>query len=254
MSLITTNESGGILTVTLNEPDRRNPLSNEMRIEVMDAVSPLPSTVRTILFTGAGGMFSAGGDLSTMPPGDIAAAEARLTIVGEFITLITRLPVPTIAAVESAVAGASVGLTSACDVVVAGRSTLFHFPFTRLGLLPDGGLLSVLPARVGLTRAKRILLAGAPVDATDALDCGLIDHLVDDGESLNASHAIANDLAQRAPQAVKAIKETLANGTPTLANALNSEFQVQPKLFYTADFREGKAAFFDKRTPRFSGR
>ncbi|GAA4283499.1 2-(1,2-epoxy-1,2-dihydrophenyl)acetyl-CoA isomerase PaaG [Brevibacterium daeguense] len=254
MSLILTEVADGILTVTFNEPARRNPLGAEMRSEIVAALDPLPAGVRAVVFTGAEGVFSAGGDLATMPPPSPGASDERMGAVAEFIRLVAGLPVITVAAVEKAAAGASVGLACACDVVVAGAGAKFLLPFSRLGIVPDGGLLSLLPARVGSARARRLMLAGDPIGAEDGAAWGLVDQLVEDGQALPVALETAGRMAQRAPGSVSWIKQALAGGTPTLEEALAAEAAGQRELFFTADFTEGKAAFFEKRSPRFSGR
>lgn len=253
MSLIRTELSAGILTITLDEPARRNPLSADMREEIAAVLFPLPAEVRAVVFTGADSVFSAGGDLASMPPESPEASDERMAAVADFIRLVAGLPVPTVAAVEKAAAGASVGLACACDVIVAGRSAQFLLPFTRLGIVPDGGLLALLPARVGLARARRLMIAGDPIRAEDGAAFGLVDELVDDGAALGAAAEAAARLAARAPGSVRAIKQALAGGVPSLDEAFAAESAGQRALFFTADFREGKAAFFDKRTPEFTG-
>lgn len=253
MSLIRTELSDGILTITLDEPARRNPLSADMRAEIAAVLSPLPAEVRAVVFTGADSVFSAGGDLASMPPESPEASDERMAAVADFIRLVVGLPVPTVAAVEKAAAGASVGLACASDVIVAGRSAQFLLPFTRLGIVPDGGLLALLPARIGLARARRLMIAGDPIRAEDGAAYGLVDHLVEDGAALGTAVEAAARLAARAPGSVRAIKQALAAGVPSLDEAFAAESAGQRALFFTADFREGKAAFFDKRAPEFTG-
>lgn len=254
MGLVRTDLSAGILTITFDEPARRNPLSADMRAEIVDALSPLPDGVRAVVFTGADGVFSAGGDLASMPPESPEVSDARMAAVADFIRLVSGLPVVTFAAVEKAAAGASVGLACACDVIVAGRSAQFLLPFTRLGIVPDVGLLSLLPARVGLARARRLMLAGDPVGAEAGAGFGLVDELVEDGRSLDAALTIASRMGARAPGPIRAIKEALSAGAPSLDEALAAEAAGQRELFFTADFLEGKTAFFEKRPPEFTGR
>lgn len=254
MSLIRSEIADAVLTIELNEPDRRNPLSAEMRAEIEPLLDPLPAEVRAVVFTGAGGVFSAGGDLGSMPPESPEATDARMERVARFIRLVAGLPVPTIAAVEKACAGASVGFACACDVIVAGRSAKFLLPFANLGIVPDGGLLSLLPQRVGSSRAKRLMLEAAVVSAADGAQWGLVDELVEDGAALETAHAAAARLAAKAPGTVRAIKTAFAAGVPGLEDAFAAEAAGQRELFFTEDFIEGRDAFFAKRSPRFTGR
>ena len=254
MKVTTSQCDDGILTITLSEPARRNPLSAQAREEILQVIRPLPEDVRAIIFTGAEGVFSAGGDLASMPPENPTVAHERMKAVSDFMNYVAGLPVVTVAAVEKAVAGAAVGLACVCDVVVAGKSARFVFPFANLGLVPDGGLLALLPQRVGLARAKRVFLEAKPVQADQGFDMGLVDELVDDGDSLAVATETARRLAQRAPGSVKHIKTTLAGGVPSLQEALEAEASSQTELFFTEDFLEGKSAFFEKRAPKFVGR
>ncbi len=254
MSLILTSLTDGVLTITLNEPARRNPLSQAMRDDIVGALTPVPADLRAVILTGADGAFSAGGDLASMPPQDRESSVERMNGVGDFMRFFVDLPIVTIAAVEGAAAGASVGLVCACDFVVAGRGARFLLPFARLGIVPDGGLLSLLPARVGLARARRLFLDSRPIDAEDGASFGLVDELVDSGQALTAAQALATRLAQRAPGSVAHTKRALAGGVPSLESALQAENDGQAELFFTEDSREGKQAFFDKRSPQFTGR
>ncbi len=248
--------TGAVAVVTLDDERRRNVLGHELRTELRSALAELatdPGT-RAVVLTGAGGCFSGGGDLAAMPPAGPAEADARMEALSGLVQELAALEKPVVAAVDGPVAGAAAGLVCCCDVVVAGEGARFLFPFTRLGLVPDGGLLHALVQRTGAGRARRILLEADPVDAVAAREAGLVDHLVPDAEVLPAALARAGELAGRAPLAVAAVKRGIREASGSLEDALAFERAQQPVLFGTSDFLEGKQSFFDRRDPSFSGR
>jgi enoyl-CoA hydratase/carnithine racemase len=256
MSLLLQHRDAGVLTLTLNDPDRRNPIGDAMRAQLVAALesSAADDTVRAIVITGADGVFSSGGDLASMPPDGIAAADARLAELRRLVELVAHTPKPVLAAVEGAAAGASVGIAASCDLVVASASAKFLLPFSRLGLFPDAGLIATLAQRVGTARARRLLLVGDAVTASTAAAIGLVDEVVAVGEALARARVLAMRLASRSPQSIAAVKRAYATGAPSLAEGLDLEAAAQRDLYFSADFAEGKAAFFERREPDFRGR
>lgn len=248
--------AGAVAVVTLDDERRRNVLGAELRDRLRAVLAELAvdPAVGAVVLTGAGGCFSGGGDLASMPPAGPAEATGRMAEIAGLVRQLAALDKPVVAAVSGPAAGVAVGLVCLCDVVVAGESARFLFPFTRLGLVPDGGLVHSLARRVGPGRARAVLLEGAPVGARDALAAGLADRVVADPGVLDAAIAAAQDLAQRAPLAVAALKRGLRESSGSLGAALAFEREHQPALFGTADFREGKQAFLERREPSFSGR
>lgn len=254
MTFLRQDSIGGVLALTFDDVPRRNPIGDELRAELLEALETAltDASVRVVVFTGAGGVFSSGGDLASMPPPSLAAADARLADLRRLIELVAHSPKPTIAAVEGYAAGASCGLAAACDVVIASTTARFLLPFTRLGLVPDAGLLASLPARVGVAAAKRLLMIGDPITAEAAFAAGLADELVAEGEALIRATAVAVQLAGRAPQSIEAIKAAFSAGALDLAAALDFEAARQRDTYFSAQFAEGKSAFFDKRAPNFT--
>ncbi|WP_424347495.1 enoyl-CoA hydratase/isomerase family protein [Kocuria sp. CH-021] len=248
--------TGAVAVVTLDDEPRRNVLGHELRTGLRAALAELAADPGTgaVVLTGAGRCFSGGGDLAAMPPAGPAESAARMSEVAGLVQELASLAKPVVAAVTGPAAGVAVGLVCCCDVVVAGGSARFLFPFTRLGLAPDGGLVHSLVQRVGAARARRILLEAAPVDAGTARDAGLVDHLVPDPDVLGIAVAHAAELAGRAPLAVAAVKRGIREASDSLEDALAFERDHQPVLFGTSDFLEGKQSFFDRRLPSFSGR
>jgi 2-(1,2-epoxy-1,2-dihydrophenyl)acetyl-CoA isomerase len=248
--------TGAVAVLTLDDERRRNVLGPELRTRLRAALAELAADpgIGALVLTGAGGCFSGGGDLASMPPAGPAESAARMAEVAGLVQELAQLEKPVVAAVTGPAAGVAVGLVCCCDVVVAGESARFLFPFTRLGLAPDGGLVHSLVQRTGAARARRILLEAAPVDASTALDAGLADHVLPDPDVLGAAVARAAELAGRAPLAVAAVKRGIREASGSLGEALDFERDHQPALFGTADFLEGKQSFFEKRVPSFSGR
>lgn len=245
-----------IRTFTLNDPVRRNPISLSMRRELRAALESAMTepACRAVIVTGAGTAFSSGGDLAGMPTHDRADARDRLHLIADVVTLLVDGPTPVIAAVDGAAVGAGTSLAAACDYVVSGRGAKYGAIFGRIGLAADTGLHWTLPRRVGTGPARRLLLRGQIVDAEQAHRLGLVDELVDDGAALRVARERAVELAAAAPLVLAATKRMLAHPPATLAETLHVEEQNQVALFETEDFAEGRAAFFEKRTPVFRGR
>ncbi|SDS45088.1 Enoyl-CoA hydratase/carnithine racemase [Brevibacterium sandarakinum] len=244
-------ESDQSLSIKFDDYDRRNPITVDVRLAVMEALSRRRKDTKCVVFSGSGGVFSSGGDLSSMPPDSNWASDVRMRVVGAFIQSVMELPLPTIAAVEGPAAGAAVGLVAGCDFVVASEESSFHLPFSKLGLFPDGGILSTLAQRVGAAQSRRLLICGSKLDSVEAYRLGLVDELVPSGSSLDRALEIAKLMSHRSPNSIQSIKETLLEGVPSLEFVLRSEVWRQRKCFTHPDFSEGRAAFFDRREPVF---
>jgi len=245
----------GVLQLTLNDPERRNPVSPDMREELIAALEAAASdqTVRVIVFTGAGGAFSSGGDLSAMPPESKDASDERMHRLQLLVRLVAGSAKPTVAAVEGPATGVSAGLAAACDFVVMAAGANFLFPFTRLGLVPDGGVIASLSHRIGRSAARRVLLLGDPVGTDNALALGLADEATAKGGALDRALKLAGELAGRAPLSMAAIKSAFAAGPVELDGVLDAELTGQRELYFSRDFAEGRAAFFEHRIPKFTG-
>jgi enoyl-CoA hydratase/carnithine racemase len=245
--------AGAVAILTMRATERRNALSNALRVALADHIEALAAdaAVRAVVLTGAGGHFCAGGDLSDMHATDMAAARERLDRLQRLARLLLGMRQPVVAAVEGWAAGAGLSLMLCCDIVVAAADAQFAASFVRVGLAADLGLLHTLPARVGEGRARQMLLTGGAVDAATAERIGLVNEVVPAGTAMTAALASAQRLAAQAPLAIAAMKAQMAGG---LEAVLAWEREVQPRLLLTADHAEGKAAFFAKRAPAFSGR
>lgn len=252
--LVHVESAGPVTTVTLDDPARRNALSLGMRDELAVALTAADADehCRAVVLTGAGGTFSAGGDLSTMSP-DPDQARVRLDAIAQVIRSVVTCSKPVVAAVDGYAYGAGLSLAAACDIVVAAPDARFCCAFSGVGLTADAGLHWSLPARVGYGRARMLIMLGTVVDATTGHDYGLVDQLAT-AASLPAATDVAEQLARRAPRSLAATKSILADGSGSLDDVLSREATAQQALLASEDFAEGRAAFFEKRVPTFTGR
>jgi enoyl-CoA hydratase/carnithine racemase len=244
--------AGGVLTLTLDYPARRNALAIPLREQLHDALEAAQAdhAIRAIVLTGAGGIFCSGGDISGMSIADAATGLDRMRRTHRIIRLMVAGRVPIVAAVEGWCVGAGLSLACACDTIVAAADARFMAGFGKVGLMADLGLPFTLPARIGASRAKQFLVHGEQIDGDAAGRIGLVDRVVASGASLSAATDLARNLAKQAPLPIALTKRVFAAG---LDAALEQERDFQTMCFLSADHAEGKEAFLAKREPRFGG-
>ena len=255
---IIVQHDGPIARITLNRPDRLNSFTAAMHEELKEALNEV-AEARVIVLTGAGRGFCAGQDLNDRAvtsgghPVDLGMTVE--TAWNPLVRKITSLPQPVIARVNGVAAGAGANIALACDMVVAARSAKFIQSFSAIGLIPDSGGTWALPRLVGQARAMGLALTGDPLPAEKAEDWGLIWKCVDD-EALDAEvDAIAQKLASLPPLGLAAIKEMIRSSwSHTLDQELNHQRDAMRRLGFSEDYREGVAAFLEKRQPNFVGR
>lgn len=242
--------------VTLNVPARRNALSLVMRRELNDALAGLDAdpAVRAVVLTGAEGNFCAGGDLKSMEGMDVAAGRNRLAEAHLLVRQIAGMATPVIAAVDGYAYGAGLSLAAMCDIVVTTPDARWSCAFGKVGLMPDLGTTWILPQRIGTGRARLLAYTARPIDGRQAVDWGLADQLAGNDGSMATALEIAAEIGDCAPLATAAAKHAFGKPEMSLDAALEAEVDAQLDLFGSADFAEGKDAFFAKRRPEFQGR
>lgn len=245
-----------VARITLNRPDRLNSFTRTMHAELAQALDASADS-RVIVLTGAGRGFCAGQDLNDRAVAPGQAVDLGDTVEASWNPLIRRLatmPQPVIARVNGVAAGAGANVALACDLVVAAKSAKFIQSFSALGLIPDSGGSWHLPRLVGQQRALGLALTGEPCPAEKAAEWGMIWKCVDD-DALDAEvDALAARLAALPPLGLAAIKSIIrTSGERTLAEELDVQRDEMRRLGFTADYREGVAAFLEKRAPTFTG-
>jgi 2-(1,2-epoxy-1,2-dihydrophenyl)acetyl-CoA isomerase len=259
---IAVGSEGGVLTITLNRPDKLNALTGVMSDELIEVFTSArdDDEVRALVVTGAGRGFCAGQDLTEFEDAyragerpDIREHLARS--YHRLIPLLVATPKPVIAAVNGVAAGAGVSLAAACDIRIAGHDARFTQAFVKIGLVPDSGGTWLLPRIVGYARALELSITGEVIDAAAALEIGLVNRVVP-GDDLEGE---VSDLAARLaamPTAAIAETKTLLRGALglDLERALAAEADAQARMGQTDDHLEGVMAFAEKREPRFLGR
>lgn len=255
--LVLTEKIGAVGVVTLNRPDKLNAIDIPLRLALADAIEAADGdpSVRAIVLTGAGRAFCSGGDIASMERMDPQDALERAQLAQRVIRAIWSTDKPVVAAVEGAAFGAGTALAAACDRVVAAKDAKFATTFTKVGLAGDMGAYVSLPTRVGVTRARQMLMLPSTIGAQEALDIGLIDSLVETGTARAAAIDDATRLAAGPAEALAVIKSLLAVA-PGLSpfNVLDREAAAQAALFGSDDFVEGVTAFSEKRPAVFGAK
>lgn len=248
---------GGIARLTLNRPDRLNSFTVEMHEEVADALDQV-ADARVLVLTGAGRGFCAGQDLN-----DRAVAPGESVDLGESLELrynplirrLTNLPMPVIARVNGVAAGAGANIALACDIVIAAKSAKFIQSFANIGLVPDSGGTWILPRLVGQARAMGLALTGEALPAEKAAEWGLIWKAVEDDALDGEVDALAAKFATAPTAGLARTKAAIRAGwTAALNDHLDAERDAQRSLGSGMDYKEGIAAFLEKRPPNFTGR
>lgn len=250
----------GVARLVLNRPDALNSFTAAMHAEVREALTLAAEdpAVRAVLLTGAGRGFCAGQDLNDRSvsvgdaPPDLGDSVEKY--YNPLIRLLTGMPKPVICAVNGVAAGAGANIALACDIVIASRSASFIESFAKLGLIPDSGGTWILPRLVGMARAKGLAMLGPKVSAEQALDWGMIWQVVEDDQLQATALSLAEQMATQPTRGFALTKQAFA---ASAANTLDQQLELEKELMRaagkTADYREGVAAFLEKRTPEYRG-
>ena len=261
MAPILVSREAGILSLTLNRPDKLNAFNPEMHKLLRDALEEArdEAAVRAVLLTGSGRGFCAGQDLSERNvSADAAPIDLSVSLGSNYNPLVRRLralPKPVVCAVNGVAAGAGANIALACDIVLAARSASFVQSFSKLGLVPDSGGTYFLPRLVGGARAMGLALLAERLSADEAERWGLIWKAVDDDRLVEEATRIAHTLAVGPTKGYGLIKKALqASAGNSLDAQLDLERDLQREAGSSADYREGVAAFMQKRKPEYKGK
>ncbi len=243
----------GIARIGLNRPEKRNALDPELRLALIGGIGAVleDSSVRAVILAGNGGHFCAGGDIASMEGLDAAAGRARMKSNHRMVRLIAEAEKPVVAAVEGYAVGAGAGIALLADTVAIAETGAIGFPFFKVGLIPDYGILHTLPRRVGTARARQILLYARMLRGAEAVEAGLADELAPEGGAEAVALERARELAAMPALAFALAKQQIGLAPASLEAALEMEALGQASNFTTADFAEGRAAFREKRAPDF---
>jgi len=258
---------GAIATVTLDRPDRLNALSTGMLESFSRAVqaADADTNIRVIILTGAGRGFCAGLDLKDLAAGTGIGAVAnnggggalaqRFDLNNSPPVVLHNTDKPVICAINGPAAGYGMDLALGADIRIASTTAKLAAVFTRRGILPESGGAWLLPRLVGWPRAAEICFRAQTLGAEEALELGLVNHVVEHDELMPAARKMAEEIAANAPLAVQATKRMMRLGMDeTFEASVHHVFLQLLPLFGTKDFMEGVQAFIQKREPQFTGR
>ncbi|HEX6817755.1 MAG TPA: enoyl-CoA hydratase-related protein [Ktedonobacterales bacterium] len=245
--------------ITLNRPQAANTLNVEMGMDLMRAALRCEEdrSVRSVLLSGSGAAFCAGGDLKAFHAhldGLPAHIKEVVTYLHTALSHLTRMNAPVVTAVHGFAAGAGLSLACASDLVVAGESARFTMAYTRAGLTPDGSATHFLPRVVGLNRALDLALTNRTLSAREAMEWGIVSRVVPDAEVHAQAEELAIQLAAGPTRAFGNVKRLMRTGwTETLETQMAYEADSIAEMTRLADGREGVTAFVEKRAPHFTG-
>ncbi len=249
---------GAVAIITLQRPDKLKSFTQAMHEELRSAFDEIEAgNVRAMIITGSGRGFCAGQDLGDREfeiNDDFDAGDSLEQNYNPLIKCIINMPFPVIAAVNGVAAGAGANIALACDIVLAAKSAKFIQAFAKIGLIPDAGGTWTLPRQVGMARAKGLAMLAEPLSARKALEWGLIWDVIEDEDLMPKTLEMARHLASQPTSAFAAIKQAMhaATGNDMVAQ-LELEKRLQSAASKSHDFREGVAAFMEKRQPVFKG-
>jgi len=251
---------GGLLTITMNRPDRRNALNVEMTTGLIEAARRAVEDhdVRAVLLKGAGGTFCVGGDVKSMAEGKAPLPyESRMATLRsrmEVSRILHEMPKPVVAQVDGAAAGAGLSIALACDLRLASESAKITTAFAKVGLSGDFGGTYFLTQMLGSAKARELYLMSPVLTAQEALALGMVNKVVPDAEVESAAHELAMSLAQGPTVTLGYIKTNINNAERlSLEACFDAEAMHHSRSADTADHKEAAKAFVEKRKPAFVG-
>jgi 2-(1,2-epoxy-1,2-dihydrophenyl)acetyl-CoA isomerase len=259
--LIKVAEDAGVVTITLNRPDRLNAFVGHMRRDLAEALEEAGSdpNVHVVIITGSGRAFCAGGDVHFMAElverGDSEEFARLLGAARRVILAIRHMAKPVIASVNGPASGAGFNLALACDLRIASADATFTESFVKIGFHPDWGGTYFLPRMVPSNIACELFFLGEPISAQQALDLHLVNRVVPADQLETETRALAERLRDGAAISIAAAKQAVyASEQDSLDRMLQYEVDAQMRCFESEDGREGVQAFLEKRPPNFTGR
>ncbi len=259
MQIVTTEDRGPVRHVVLNRPEKRNAMNAELILALNEAIQYAAGDpdVRVVVLRGEGPMFSSGVDFASFAPlveDPTRLREFRRPMI-ESWNLLEEMTKPTIAQIHGACIGGAMELALACDMRTIADDAMIGLPETRIGLIPDVGGCSRLPAMIGIGRAKEMVMASKLITGTEAERIGLANRVAPADQLDALTNQLVAELLACAPIAVGLSKRVMdAAAKPALASTLEQEVTVQQICAASDDFAEGAAALTEKRDPNFSGR
>jgi len=259
MSLVQVEDRGAVRHIVLNRPEKRNALNGELTAALGQALEAAAGDerARVVVVRGEGAMFSSGMDVNDLRElsGNPSELRAFREPILRWWNLLEQMPKPTICQIHGAVLGGAFELALAADMRVMADDAVAGIMEVRVGLLPDVGGCSRLPAIVGLGNAKELIMTGKIIDGREAHRIGFANRIAPLPELDACTQGLADELLAGAPRAVGLAKRVMdAAAKPAMSETLEQEVMAQEELAAGADFAEGTAAFLEKRTPEFSGR
>jgi enoyl-CoA hydratase/carnithine racemase len=263
METLIVDRADGVVTVTLNRPEKKNAINGPMwreLIDVFEEVADTPSD-RVLVITGAGDGFCSGADLSPGDNPDLATQDGgigstfrQMRVVGRAALRLHQLPQPSIAAVNGVAAGAGLNLALGCDLIVASERARFSEIFSKRGLNVDFGGSWLLPRLVGLHKAKELVFFADIIDAVEAERIGIVNRVVPADDLAKVAGELASRLAALPPIQLSISKKLLNQSfSVSMADALEFEDTAQAMNFASKDTSEAMLAFLQKREPKFTG-
>lgn len=246
----------GVATVTLNRPEAMNAINNDLKIELLEVMRQVAADplVKSVILTGAGRAFCAGGDVKEMSGArtPVEMRDRMRKYLHEALLIIYKMEKPVIAAVNGFAVGAGCNMALACDIILASDQAKFSEIFVKVGLVPDAGGFFLLPRLVGMPKAKELVFRGNAIDAREAERIGMINAVYPADELMKQAMAMANEIANGPTRAIGIAKTMLHQSAEmNFPAALDYEAAVQAIVSSTDDHREGVRAFAEKRKPKF---
>jgi enoyl-CoA hydratase/carnithine racemase len=251
MSDVVITRAGPVLEVLFNRPEKKNALTGAMYAAVSDAFrhADAEPSIRVVLLSGAGDTFTSGNDIKDFQS---RAATNEPTHASPFLTALSSLATPLVAAVNGAAIGVGTTMLAHADLVIAARSARFVMPFTSLGLVPEAASSLLFPRLLGHQRASALLLLGDPMDAETACEWGFVNQVVADEDLMTTARGIAARLAALPPASVRLTKNLIKNGRDDVPGRIAEELALFRDRLRSPEAAEAFQAFVEKRLPDFS--